>query len=188
LIKVAKIASVVIAIFSFIVAPLLQYAPEGLWQIIRIFTGFYNIPVIAVVMIGLFTKRVPAFAAKLAIVFHVIAYALLKFVIDIDLNFIYIYAVLFVIEVSMMLLIGQWKPTKTIWEYTSEAKVDMQTWRYAIPACATLMTGMILLYLLFSPVGLVNGIDSEFWLSSLAVVLANIGFCFWSLQRQAQKV
>ena len=49
LIKVAKIASIVIAVFSFIVAPLLQYAPEGLWQIIRKFTGFYNIPVIAVV-------------------------------------------------------------------------------------------------------------------------------------------
>ena len=31
MIKVAKIASVVIAIFSFIAAPLLQYAPEGLW-------------------------------------------------------------------------------------------------------------------------------------------------------------
>ena len=54
MIKVAKIASVVIAIFSFIAAPLLQYAPEGLWQVIRIFTGFYNIPIVAVVLIGLF--------------------------------------------------------------------------------------------------------------------------------------
>ena len=47
IITVAKRASVCIALFSLIVAPLLQYAPEGLWQIIRIFTGFYNIPVIA---------------------------------------------------------------------------------------------------------------------------------------------
>ncbi|MEO1576589.1 MAG: solute:sodium symporter family transporter, partial [Pseudomonadota bacterium] len=64
LVRVAKIASVVIALFSFAVAPLLQFAPEGLWQIIRIFTGFYNIPIIAIVIVGLFTRRVPALAAK----------------------------------------------------------------------------------------------------------------------------
>ena len=46
MIAVAKKAGFIIALFSFIVAPLLQFAPEGLWQIIRIFTGFYNIPVI----------------------------------------------------------------------------------------------------------------------------------------------
>ena len=37
MLRVAKIASVIIALFSFIVAPLLQFAPDGLWQIIRIF-------------------------------------------------------------------------------------------------------------------------------------------------------
>ena len=79
MVRVAKIASVVIALFSFIVAPLLQYAPEGLWQIIRIFTGFYNIPVVVIVIVGLFTRRVPALGAKLVIVFHVVAYGLAKF-------------------------------------------------------------------------------------------------------------
>lgn len=70
LIKVAKIASVVIALFSFVVAPLLMFAPEGLWQIIRIFTGFYNIPVITIVLVGFFTSHVPAIAAKAVIIFH----------------------------------------------------------------------------------------------------------------------
>jgi len=183
LIRVAKIASVIIALFSFIVAPLLQYAPEGLWQIIRIFTGFYNIPVIAVVVIGLFTKRVPAFAAKIAIIFHVIAYAWLKFILDIDLNFIYIYAILFVIEVSIMLFFGQVKPTKTLWQYSTEAKVDMQTWRYAWPACSTLMTGMILVYLVFSPIGLVNGLSASFWFWTGLVIVSNVVFCIWSVKR-----
>ena len=71
--KVAKIASVVIALFSIVVAPLLMFAPEGLWQIIRIFTGFYNIPVITIVLVGMFTAHVPAIAAKVVIIFHVIA-------------------------------------------------------------------------------------------------------------------
>ena len=82
MLKIAKIASVAIALFSFIVAPLLQYATEGLWQIVRIFTGFYNIPVIAIVMIGLFTRHVPAIGPKIVIVFHIIAYGVFQFLLN----------------------------------------------------------------------------------------------------------
>ncbi|MFB0971180.1 MAG: solute:sodium symporter family transporter, partial [Pseudomonadales bacterium] len=105
MLRVAKIASIVIALFSFIVAPLLQFAPDGLWQIIRIFTGFYNIPVIVLVLVGLFTRQVPAVAAKVVIVFHVISYGLLKFVFDdiVDIHFLHLYAILFFIEVGIML-------------------------------------------------------------------------------------
>ncbi|MEZ8132503.1 MAG: solute:sodium symporter family transporter, partial [Porticoccaceae bacterium] len=104
ILKVAKTASIVIALFSFIVAPLLQFAPDGLWQIIRIFTGFYNIPVIAIVIVGLFSKRVPALGPKIVIGFHLITYGLLKFVLDdiVTLHFIHLYAVLFFIEVGIM--------------------------------------------------------------------------------------
>ena len=117
-VRVAKIASVVIALFSFVVAPLLYFAPEGLWQIIRIFTGFYNIPIVAIVIIGLFTRRVPAIGAKIAIIFHVVAYGLIRFAlpngyipgippIAIDLHFLHLYAILFSIEIVIMLIAGQ---------------------------------------------------------------------------------
>ena len=68
-----------------------MFAPEGLWHIIRVFTGFYNIPVITIVLVGLFTRKVPALGAKSWLLFfHVIAYTLLKFVWDVDINFIHI--------------------------------------------------------------------------------------------------
>jgi len=183
LIRIAKIASVVIAVFSFIVAPLLQYAPEGLWQIIRIFTGFYNIPVIAVVLIGLFTRRVPAVAAKIAICFHIVAYTLLKFVWDVQINFIHIYAILLVIEVSMMLAIGHFWPTEKEWSFTPKAKVNLKPWRYAWPASSTMFTGIVLLYLLFSPLGLVGGFGSMFWVLSAAVIVINVTFSQWAVKR-----
>ena len=183
LIKVAKIASVVIAIFSFIVAPLLQYAPEGLWQIIRIFTGFYNIPVITIVLVGLFTRRVPALAAKVAICFHVVAYGLLKFVLDIELNFIHIYAVLFAVEVAIMLIIGHFTPREEEWHFNPTPKVNMQPWRYSWAASATMIAAIVAVYLLFSPIGLVGGISAMFWPSLIAVALANAAFCWWSIRR-----
>ena len=162
LIRVAKITSLVIAVVSFITAPLLMLAPEGLWQIIRIFTGFYNIPVITIVLVGLFTKNVPALAAKVAIIFHVIAYALLKFVWQVEINFIHIYAILFAIELGIMLAIGHFYPMAKPWRFVPKAEVDMTPWRYAIP-CAIILVGLIVtLYLMFSPVGFVGGISNAF--------------------------
>ena len=182
LIKVAKIASVVIALFSFVVSPLLQYAPEGLFQVIRVFTGFYNIPVITVVLVGLFTKRVPGVAAKVAITFHVIAYAILKFVIDVDINFIHIYAILFFIELGIMLGIGYLMPMDKPWKFVNQSKVDMTPWRYGFPVAITMVSCTVIIYLLFSPIGLVNGLSSVFWPAIAAVLVVNALLCWLSVK------
>ena len=187
LIKVAKVASLVIALFSFVVSPLLQYAPEGLFQIIRIFTGFYNIPVITVVLVGLFTKRVPGFAAKVAIGFHVIAYGLLKFVFDVDINFIHIYGILFVIGLLIMLVIGYWMPMQKPWQFINNSKVDMTPWVYGLPVAITMVSCVIIIYLLFSPLGLVGGLSPLFWVLIAAVIIMNAILCWLSIKYWHQK-
>ena len=176
LLKVAKRASIVIALFSFAVAPLLQFAPDGLWQIIRIFTGFYNIPVIAIVMVGLFTQHVPALGPKLVIGFHIIAYGLLKFVFDpfVTLHFLHLYGILFFMEVGIMLWVGHLYPRAEAWSFTVNNKVDMQPWRFAVPCATLLMSCVVALYLLFSPIGLVGGLSEAFWPMILALVSLNM--------------
>ena len=186
LIKVAKVASVVIAIFSFVVAPLLQYAPEGLWQIIRIFTGFYNIPVITIVLIGLFTSHVPAIGAKVAIIFHVIAYGLIKFVFDVDLHFIHLYAVLFLIEAAIMLTFGYLSPKTDGRHFKNEPKVDLTPWKYSWAVSSTMLMFIALIYLLFSPIGLVDGVGASFWLLSSLLILINFVFCAWSVKKLSE--
>lgn len=186
MVAVAKRASVVIALFSFIVAPLLQFAPEGLWQIIRIFTGFYNIPVIAIVIVGLFTRRVPALGAKVVIVFHILAYGLFQFVLDeqINIHFLHLYAILFVVEIAIMLGLGVIKPREQDWSYHTRELVDLTPWRYAIPCAVTLLSCVVGLYLLFSPIGLVGGI-SELFLPLLGMLfLINALSWFWFTTRE----
>lgn len=179
--KVAKRASILIALFSFVVAPMLQFAPDGLWQIIRVFTGFYNIPVIAIVVVGLFTKQVPALGPKLVIGFHVLAYGLLKFVFAdvVTIHFLHLYAILFVIEAAIMLLVGQRYPRATAWTYSTTSKVDMQPWRFGIPCAITLLSCVVGLYLLFSQIGLVGGISTLFW--PLICILVVINIVSWVL-------
>lgn len=177
LVRIAKIASVVIALFSFIVAPMLYFAEAGLWQVIRIFTGFYNIPTVVIVIVGLFTARVPALGAKLVIVFHVLAYGLLRFVLDdvVTLHFLHQYAILFLIEVAIMLATGWLRPRETAWTFSPKEQVDMTPWRYARPLAVTLFSCVVGLYLLFSPIGLAGTMDILFYILIGLLVIANIG-------------
>ncbi|MEO1731484.1 MAG: solute:sodium symporter family transporter [Pseudomonadota bacterium] len=181
LVRMAKVASLVIALASFVIAPMLTYASEGLFQVIRKFTGFYNIPTIVIVMVGLFTRRVPALGAKIAIIFHVLAYALLTFVFDeqVTLHFIHQYAILFVIEVGIMLACGAWKPREQAWQFTRKEQVDLTEWRFAKPLAGTLFSCVVATYLLFSPLGVAGGWSS--WFAPLMAALAVGNIAFWSL-------
>ncbi len=185
MIRVAKIASVVIAIFSFIVSPLLQYAPEGLWQVIRIFTGFYNIPVVAIVMVGLFTRRVPGLGAKVAIIFHIVVYALMQFVFKdiVDIHFLHLYAILFFAEIGIMLAIGYARPLATPWQYEIKHAVDMTPWVFALPVSITLFSCIAGLYVLFSPLGLVDGFTAAFWPVLIGIVVLNVAGWYLSFKR-----
>jgi SSS family solute:Na+ symporter len=157
LIRVARVMGTVLALGSFFVAPLLQYAPAGLWQLIRQFTGFYNIPVIAIVVMAVFTSRtahrVPAAGALAAIGFHLIAYGLLTFVWDGGLHFIHQYAVLFVAEIVIMAGFAAVMGREPV-EVRPARVVDMTPWPYARPISLVLLLTMIGVYVLFSPIGL----------------------------------
>jgi len=177
LIRVAKIASVLLALASFVAAPLLQFAPEGLWQVVRVFTGFYNIPVIALVVAALFVPRVPAWSAKLVIAFHVIAYALLRFVFAIDLNFVHIYAILFGVELAMMVAAALFAPAPVREAAPARPRsVDLTPWRGALPVSFLLVGCIIALYIAFSPLGLASGRSSNpqmyVWLALVLVLTA----------------
>lgn len=176
-VRIAMIASVVIALFSFFVAPMLYFAPEGLWQIIRIFTGFYNIPIVAIVLVGLFTRRVPALGAKIAIVFHVIAYGLAKFVFAdiVTIHFLHLYAILFVAEVAIMLLAGYLRPRETPWTFEPRAQVDLTPWRHTAPVAVTLLSAVVAMYCVFSPIGFAGeGPGILFYTAIIAIAVVNM--------------
>lgn len=189
-VRVAKWASAVVALFSFAVAPLLYFAPDGLWQIIRIFTGFYNIPIITIVLVGLFTQRVPAIGAKLVIIFHVIAYGLAKFVLEdvIELHFLHLYAVLFVIELGIMALCTKISPRDHSAETLQQPKTDMTPWRGAVPTAILLMSLVVATYLLFSPIGLASGaLSTPFWIAIAALAAGNVITALWFHNTGAKK-
>ena len=57
MIRVSQWFGIILALVTFFISPMLINAPKGLWTIIREFTGFFNIPIIAIVLVGIFSKK-----------------------------------------------------------------------------------------------------------------------------------
>ena len=149
----ARLWSVAITVFAIIVAPNLEHAPDGLWQLIRRFTGFYNIPTIALVIAALFLPRVTARGAIAAVTFHIAAYGLIALVLDTGWHFVHVYGGLFVVEIGIMLALGG-KPGAM--PAPGRQHIDLTPWRWRWVVCALLITGMLGTYWVFSPLGVAS--------------------------------
>ncbi|MCL4119444.1 UNVERIFIED_CONTAM: hypothetical protein GTU68_044600 [Idotea baltica] len=128
-----------LAIFAMVLAPFLYYASSGLFGYLQQVNGAYSIPILSVIVIGFLTKRVPAVAAKVGIVFAFVvyvAYIILSrgFGVEWLPHMLHMQAITFVLTIILMLLIGKTKPRDTdyIQEYTNE--VNITDWKYVKPA------------------------------------------------------
>jgi solute:Na+ symporter, SSS family len=182
LIRVGKSASVAIAVVSLLIAPLLMYAPDGIYMVMRRFTGFFNIPIIAVVLVGFFNKKIDALPAKIVLLLHVVVYTLLIFVFQVDktygINFIHIMGILFWCEVVLMLALGMRMRRAVPYEAQFRQHGDLTPWRFASTMSVLLMAMLVSLYLTFSPLGIARqgGVTTQYlvWMAltwSVAVVL-----------------
>lgn len=196
MIRVSQWFGVILALATFFISPMLMNAPQGLWTIIRQFTGFFNIPIIAIVLVGIFAKKVPAIAPKIVIISHVIVYYLLIwglpmfFKYEMAINFIYIQGLLFVMEVLIMLIIGMTNPLDIPFKFSPNPKVDMTPWKYTIPVTVLLLGSIVFTFILFSPIGLAaqnHIVSSWFWPSIVLLAIIVVTFYFIGLRQWSKK-
>jgi len=161
-IRIGRYACIGITILGLCVAPALQLAPEGLWQLIRKFTGFYNIPIIAIVLAAFFMPRASSRGALATIIFHVPAYAIVTFWWDTGIHFIHWYAILFVLEMTILASVpaslrtdSSGTPNRATGPLDFESpSVDLTPWRYRWWVISGLLVIIVALYLTLSPFGI----------------------------------
>jgi len=93
-------------------------------------------------------------------------------------HFLHLYAILFVVEVAMMLAIGFWRPRGEETAINQSAEVDLTPWAYAQPCAVTLLSCVVALYVVFSPVGLVGEGSNLFAPVLLGLLALNVLFWF----------
>ncbi len=153
LVKVGKRFGTVLALVSILIAPVVSFAPTGLYDFLQECFGFYSMPILAIVIVGLASKRVPAIAPKVALVFHIVLYSLSKFL-PFNIHYLYVLSVLFPLDVLVMLLVGKICPRDTDYVIPEAHAVDLTPWKYAKPATILNIVLLIVEYLIFSPIGL----------------------------------
>ncbi|SDZ41805.1 solute:Na+ symporter, SSS family [Evansella caseinilytica] len=184
LVRVGRIFAGCLAATAVIVAPLILFAPQGLYAYLQEMFGFYNMPILAMVIVGFFSRRIPAVAPKVAIIVHIVLYAASKIILP-DVNFLYILGVLLPLNILVMVIVGRFKPRATPYVLKNANKVELTPWKHAKTFAAFTTIVMLLVYAFFSPIGVAEASApySPWMLVYLIAVLAFIGliYLFWKL-------
>ncbi len=176
-VKYGKIFGIILAIGAMFIAPLIANA-GSLFAYLQEVNGIYSIPILTIIVVGYLTKRVPAIAAKIGLASGCLLYILSQFVMQpyfinkalesakasgiIDEaalaivkaeaypHFLDIMAILFLLNVMIMLLIGKLKPRKEAYVQKYTGQVDITPWKYVKHVGVTICIIVIGVYVYFA--------------------------------------
>lgn len=188
IVKKAKQFSLFIAIFSICIAPLLQNV-GGIYNFGRATTGFYNMPIITVVLFGMFTKKASPLGAKIAITFHLFFYGIMKYVVKVDtdasligikISFIHVFAISVLIMAVIIAITSFIKPSTKEFDKNSvkNKEFDMTPWVFTKPISITLVSFLVYIYLMLSPLGLATQTKNLAFIIPVSILMVFIAVFF----------
>ncbi|WP_340203061.1 solute:sodium symporter family transporter [Ascidiimonas sp. W6] len=178
IVKYGKAFGVFLAVLSMLIAPFIANAPDGLFGYLQEVNGCYSIPILTIIVVGYLTKRVPALAAKIGIISGVVLYSLSQFVLkphfiskaveaakasgitnpdqlkEVEIlaypHFLHIMAILFVLNILIMLVIGFIKPRKVAFDLPYTKQVEITPYKFVKPIGLGIIITVIFIYIYFS--------------------------------------
>ena len=176
-VKYGKTFGIILAITAMFIAPLIANA-GSLFAYLQEINGIYSIPILTIIIVGYLTKYVPAIAAKIGLVSGCLLYVLSQFFLqpyfvtkainasnesnitnatqlaliksEAYPHFLDVMAILFVLNIVIMLVIGKLYPRKEpfVQEYTKQ--VDITPWKYTKQTGAIICIIVISIYIYFA--------------------------------------
>lgn len=154
-IRSGKVFGWVLTIFSMLMAPMLA-GQDSIFGYLQKMNGLYFIPIFAVVVVGLLSKRVPAIAAKVALIVGLVIIASGYFIptlsdfIDREIHGFHFLGIVFVFLIALMLIIGKLAPRSTDWVHKDSGAVDLTPWPMTMPAGIGLVVIVVGIYSFFA--------------------------------------
>ncbi|MGF1484779.1 MAG: solute:sodium symporter family transporter [Opitutales bacterium] len=152
-IAAGKVFGIVVAVASVVIAPLIAYSPEGLFNLMKkIGSVFCAVPMI--VVLGMFNRRIPPIAAKIAFVIGVVLYSTLAYGFEHtyfghELNWLHTVAFSAGVPSVFMLIFGWLKPYSgnvSASETESVEGMDLEPWKWARPVGALVLVLVVGVY------------------------------------------
>ena len=152
--RYGKITIIIVGIIVISASPMIAFAPAGLFQFIQEFNGFFNVPLLVMILFAFYSKRATALSAKVTLGVHVSLYSFSLMFLDI--HFLYVLSALFFLNVLIMFLFSKFNSSDDfeITNYTT--KVDMTPWKNAKVVAAVIILIVLATYVFFSPLGIAS--------------------------------
>lgn len=148
LVRVGKISSAVLAVFAILVAPMVANAPDGLYQLLQQLNGIFFIPIASIMLAGFFTKRISATGAKAALFVGLTFYILTTFIFDVDIHFVHIWGIEFLLNVAVMFMVSYFFPVDKEFNMQDINVVEMTEWKYTKSMSIGLCIVTFMIYIL----------------------------------------
>jgi len=146
-VRAGKITSIILAIFAIFIAPFIANAPEGLYQLLQQLNGIFFIPIASIILAGLFLPKISAAGAKVGLFFGLAFYIIASFILDIDIHFVHLWGIEFVLNIVLMFAVSYFYPNENTFKPTDIGKVAMHHWRYGKIMGITLILITVAIYI-----------------------------------------
>jgi len=153
LVRIGKIVSATLAIFAIGIAPFVANAPDGLYQLLQQLNGIFFIPMATVIIAGLFIPKISAAGAKSGLVFGLLFYIILNLIVQVDVHFVHLWGIEFLLNILVMWIVSQWYPVKQPFSIQDVGAVAMEPWRYTKVMSIGLVIVTVLIYVVFGSYG-----------------------------------
>lgn len=176
-VKAGKRFGLLVGLISMLIAPFIIYAPDGLFSYIQQSLGSLSVPILAVVIVGIFTKRVPAIGAKIVLTLGVALYLFSLIILEpyfrdtaiseaiangindpneLSLikakaypHYLHVMGILFVFNILVMYIASKLKPKKDEYIPKLTDAVDVTPWKYTI-ICGVIIAILVIgTYIIF---------------------------------------
>lgn len=157
-VRAGKIFGTFLAIFSMAIAPLLYGVEGGVFTYLQELNGSYSVPILAIILIGIFSKRATGKAANIAIVFSVVVYLIALYVVrpmrleagEYFPHFLHLMGIIFALVVLFIFILSRIKPRETDFKDEYTKQVDITKWKYLKPVGFTICGLVLFIYIYFS--------------------------------------
>ncbi len=127
-------------------------APEGLYQLLQQLNGIFFIPIFSVIIAGFLFPRVSAGGAKIGLIFGLVFYIVMDHVIQVNLHFIHIWGIEFVLNILVMHLASAFMEREEKFVMVDAGILDLKPWKYAKHFSVFLILFAIILYIVLGNV------------------------------------
>lgn len=146
-----------LVILTMFIAPLIMQFQGGIFLYMVKAEVLFGAPIFLTLLIGYFSKTVSAKAANITLVSYLVWLSLFQFAIPVELHFLHVLALLFVVHVGLLFGLSRIYPLdRPIEPTTPNANLDLTPWRHFKLVGGLSLALMVATYVVFSPWGLVK--------------------------------